>query len=128
MKIDSALQTPILTQAKPEAARSIPSSSFSEQVAAQDTTASSAGRVSAWSDRASFSAKSLSVSTALERSKATQERSSSSSVVSSQAKPYLSADEVSFFEKMMRKTPNYTNGGGYGQSAMEIGGSLSIKA
>ena len=29
---------------------------------------------------------------------------------------------------MMRKTPNYTNNGAYGQSASEIGATFSIKA
>lgn len=88
-------------------------------------------------DRVSFSSKSLSVSTALvgaqagssgAPSSASTAGSSSSSIVSSQAEPFLSADEVSFFEKMMRKAVNgYTRSGGYGQNAIDMGGSLAVK-
>lgn len=127
MKIDSALHTSALTSIRSETVKTVSSSSFSEQFAAQET-ASRMGRTSSRPDRATFSAKSLSVSASLERGMATQERASSSAVVSNQAKPYLSADEVNFFEKMMRKAPNYTNGGAYGQGASEIGTTFSIKA
>lgn len=87
-------------------------------------------------DRASFSAKSLSVSTALAGatgssgapSSASAAGSSASTIVSSQAEPFLSADEVSFFEKMMRKAVSgYTRSGGYGQNSIDLGGSLAVK-
>lgn len=129
MKIDTSLQAQTLLQTRPENARNIASSSFGEQLTTQETASGNTGRVSGWADRTSFSSTSLSVSAALERNKTSQERGSSSSVVSSQAKPYLSADEVSFFEKLMRKNPSsYNNTGGYGQSAANIGGKLSITA
>lgn len=127
MKIDSALHASALTSFRSETVKPVSSSSFSEQITAQET--ARIGRTSSRMDRATFSAKSLSVSAASqERGLPTQERASSSTLVSTQAKPYLSADEVSFFEKMMRKAPSYTNGGMYGQSVPEIGTTFSIKA
>lgn len=128
MKIDSALHASAVTTIRSESVKPASSSSFNEQLAAQETASARVGRTSSRLDRVTFSAKSLSVSASLERGMVTQERGSSSAVVSSQAKPYLSADEVSFFEKMMRKTPNYTSNGAYGQSASEIGTTFSIKA
>lgn len=126
MKIDSALHASALTSLRSEPVKTVSSSSFNEQFTAQET--ARIGRTASRMDRATFSAKSLSVSASLERGMPTQERASSSTVVSNQAKPYLSADEVSFFEKMMRKAPGYTNGGVYGQSAPEVGTTFSIKA
>lgn len=126
MKIDSALHASALTSFRSETVKTVSSSSFNEQFTAQDT--SRIGRTSSRMDRATFSAKSLSVSASLERGMPTQERASSSTVVSNQARPYLSADEVSFFEKMMRKAPGHTNSCMYGQSAPEIGTTFSIKA
>lgn len=120
MKINSTMSISGMTPIKSDTPRTVSSSTFN----AQFIEASSTGGLSG--DRTSFTAKSLSAS--LDYGKANVDRASSSSIVSRQAKPYLSDDEVSFFEKMMRKVPTYTSGGVYAQNAPEIGTTYSFKA
>lgn len=74
-----------------------------------------------------FRSKSLAINSALAGTTdgpVSNNKASSSSVVSKQAAPYLSNDEVNFFEGVIRqRTPNY---GAYTQSSPKVGTSLNM--
>ncbi len=96
---------------------------FSEHFALQEASASRSTHTASAGDRVNLSTKSAG---GIMESGNIQERTASCGVVSSQAKPYLSADEVNFFEKIMCKTAHV--GIRYGQNLSEIGTSFSVKA
>lgn len=127
MKINSVQQSLVAVSFRPENTKAASTSGFHEQLVAQDATRSCANKSSSGGERLLRSAKTLSVSTALERGKASADRASSSSVISNQAKPFLNADEVSFFEKIIRNSALYGNSGAYGQqNSQEANLSFSI--
>lgn len=135
MKIESSMSAQQLIPDRNERAKTA-SSGFSEHINTQEKLLEDTAVVPLRSDRTSLSSKSLSVSAALSGMSHTSSASTagrsgtlgnkpSSSIVSSQAEPYLSADEVSFFEKLIYKTSMYTSTGSYG-SAMLDGNNASF--
>lgn len=124
MKISSVLQMPSLVSLRSAHARKTSSMEFSEHFAIQEASASRNTHTASGGDRVSLSTK-VSAGGSMENGNV-QERTASCGVVSSQAKPYLSADEVSFFEKIMCRSSHAS--ARYGQTFSEIGTSFSVKA
>lgn len=138
MKIESSIPTQQLIPDRNERAKTA-SSGFNEHMNTQEKVLEDDAFVPLRGDRANLSSKSLAVSAALSGMSHSSSVSNagrsgglgnkpSSSIVSSQAEPYLSADEVSFFEKLIHKTSMYTSTGAYSSGMLDgNNGSFAFK-